>query len=476
MIGLQPSRARSEGASRTVRSYRWLRGFLRLAVRVFFRRFEVVDLEHIPPEGAVGVVFCGNHPNSLLDPVLITAATDRVVRFAAKDVLFRSRVLAPLLHAMGAVPIRRRRDHGGTPVSNEAAFEALERVLIEGGAMGIFPEGLSHDGAELERLKTGAARMSLRAKDRAPARRIAIVPTGLNYLRRNRFRSCALVQFGEPIEIDAHWLEAFRADERKAVRELTALIEQRLRALTINAPDWETIRVLDEVRRLYEPPRIPLEQRVELARRFNRYYPRLRDQPEIAALFRDVRAYLRERAALGVRDDMLARDPAAWELVLHAARYLVLLLVWLPLALPGAAIHVPLLLALALLGERIAPRKDVIATTKFVAGVACVLAAWLLSALAIGWWRGWPWGALALVLLPLSGYATLQVLRRLESLRHVGRTLLQMLTLRRELARLRRRRLALQQRIIEAVHRHKPADLELLFPTPPPDSEEEWTL
>ena len=34
-------------------------------------------------------------------------------------------------------------------------------VLDEGGAIGIFPEGLSHDASHLARLKTGAARLAI---------------------------------------------------------------------------------------------------------------------------------------------------------------------------------------------------------------------------------------------------------------------------------------------------------------------------
>ena len=93
----------------SLRLYSWLRMFLRLVVRVFFRQVEVVGLEHVPERGPV--IFAGNHPNSLIDPLLIVVSCGRVVRFAAKDVLFRSPFLRPVLRALGAVPIARRSDH-----------------------------------------------------------------------------------------------------------------------------------------------------------------------------------------------------------------------------------------------------------------------------------------------------------------------------------------------------------------------------
>jgi glycerol-3-phosphate O-acyltransferase / dihydroxyacetone phosphate acyltransferase len=71
--------------------YRILQWLLRVATRVFYRRLEVVGLGNVPATGAV--LFCGNHPNSLLDPILITAHCGRIVHFAGKDTLFESRLL-----------------------------------------------------------------------------------------------------------------------------------------------------------------------------------------------------------------------------------------------------------------------------------------------------------------------------------------------------------------------------------------------
>jgi glycerol-3-phosphate O-acyltransferase / dihydroxyacetone phosphate acyltransferase len=141
--------------------YRILAWFLRAVTRVFFRQIEVVGLENIPASG--GVLFAGNHPNSLIDPILIITTCGRKVHFAAKDVLFKRRLMRGVLRGLGAVPIQRRHDHDGdasrsaadapaggpggstAPVDNEGAFAAMFAVLADGGAIGIFPEGLSHD-------------------------------------------------------------------------------------------------------------------------------------------------------------------------------------------------------------------------------------------------------------------------------------------------------------------------------------------
>src|SRR5262245_63225314 len=103
-----------------------------------------------------------------------------------------------VLRGLGAVPIQRRDDRDGTahagaapgsaaasapgsPVDNESAFAAMFAVLASGGAIGIFPEGLSHDDSQLARLKTGAARLALGGAHRAAAP-ISIVPCGLTFI------------------------------------------------------------------------------------------------------------------------------------------------------------------------------------------------------------------------------------------------------------------------------------------------------
>jgi len=444
-------------------TYRLLARLLRFVVGVFFRRVEVAGGENIPDDGAV--IFVGNHPNSLLDPVLIIATCRRPVHFAAKDVLFRGRVMRAILGALGAVPVARRSDHDG-PVDNRAAFDALARVLADGGAMGIFPEGVSHDEAHLQRLKTGAARIALDAAARGLA--VRVVPCGLNYVRPKRFRSRVLVQYGEPILVDNALRTGgeggkMEGDEREAARALTEAIERALRALTVNADDWETVRVLDAARRLYQPHDVPLDVRAELQRRFNDVYPSVRALPDVRQVLERVRAYRDKLAALGLDDRDLRREMGAPEVIARVVQQLFLTLLWLPLAAPGIVLHAPLGLAIGFAGGRLTPRKDVLATTKLILGLAMVPLVWA-ALLGFAWWRfGFLVAAAALLLLALSGIATLKVLERGARLGRVLQAGLLVLGLRREVAALRAERAALERDVIAAVDRHRPPEMAPIF-------------
>jgi 1-acyl-sn-glycerol-3-phosphate acyltransferase len=429
--------------------------------RVFYRQIEVVGLEQVPADQPV--IFAGNHPNSLIDPVLIVTSCGRIVSFAAKDVLFKSRLLRVVLRAMGAVPIARREDHAQVSSQNEEAFEAMFEVLKHLGAIGIFPEGLSHDASQLARLKTGAARLALTATARN-AVTVRIVPCGLTFIHRKRFRSRVLIQYGPPLAIDEARLAAFRDDERAAVRALTDDLERALRGLTVNAEDWETVRVLDGVRRLYQPPHVSIEDRVELARRFNEHYPRVRERSDVSAFFARVVEYLARLETLGLTDRDLRDEMSAGQALGKTLRYLALILFWLPLAAPGALLHIPVVLLARVAGQTLAPRKDVVATTKMLVGILTVLAAYAAVVFAVAWKLGWATAVGAAVLFPLSGYATLKVLDRGASLRRGVKTLIGTLRLRAEVRSLRVERAALEAEVVRLVDAYRPADLQPLFP------------
>ena len=439
-------------------AYRILAWFLRVVTRVFFRQVEVVGLENIP-DGPV--IFAGNHPNSLIDPILIITTCGRKVHFAAKDTLFHGRIMRAVLRGLGAVPVARKRDHGETSAIgavNDAAFTHMFTVLGDRGAIGIFPEGLSHDDAHLAKLKTGAARLAIGGAARA-GRSIAVVPCGLTFIHPKRFRSRVLVQYGAPLAVHADG----------EVGQVTAEIDTALRRLTINAPDWDTVRALDTVRRLYQPQEISIEDRVELARRFNTYYGAVAAEPKVVALMARVQSYQDALDELGITDRELARDFSKLEVSARMFRHLALVAWWLPLCIPGAPLHLPTVVFARLAGPRLTPRKDVIATTKMIIGMLLVLLSYAAAVAVLGWKLGFDWALAAALVLPLSGWATLRVLDRLRLVRRAFGVLARRLRFRSEVRAMRARRAELATDVIRIVTEVKPPELAALFPPDHPE-------
>ena len=138
-------------------------------------------------------------------------------------------------------------DHEGRNQCPDGALRDLTQVLRDGGAMGSFPAWVGHDASQLVPLKAGAARIALGAAAKGCELPIFLVPVGLVYFTRNRFRSSVLVQFGQPIEIARPDASPGPAPTKSQVQELTSTLDEQIRDLTINAETWENIGGLDGV-------------------------------------------------------------------------------------------------------------------------------------------------------------------------------------------------------------------------------------
>ncbi len=130
--------------------FRLLSTALHAVFRLVFT-LEYFGEEHVPETGAV--IVAGNHP-SYLDPLLITLPIDRRIYFMAWDRLFAVPILGSILKQAGAFPVRL-----GTKDPN-AYNKALE-VLMDGRALGIFPEAGRTAEGPMNPLKTGTARLAI---------------------------------------------------------------------------------------------------------------------------------------------------------------------------------------------------------------------------------------------------------------------------------------------------------------------------
>ncbi len=128
---------------------RSLRAPARFVVR---RRFTVTvhGAEHIPDDGRP-VILASNHVG-IADGPLLAIFGSRPVHALTKKEMFEGR-LGRFLLTSGQVPLDRFN-------SDPAAVKACLRVLRDGGAVGIFPEG-SRGAGEFERFHRGAAYLGL---------------------------------------------------------------------------------------------------------------------------------------------------------------------------------------------------------------------------------------------------------------------------------------------------------------------------
>ncbi|KAJ5217376.1 hypothetical protein N7468_010384 [Penicillium chermesinum] len=194
-------------------------------------------------------------------------------------------------------------------VDQTAVYEAVFGRLNAGGCVGIFPEGGSHDRPSLLPLKAGVALMALGTLADNPDCGLKIVPTGMNYFHAHKFRSRAVIEFGNPLEVPKELVEQFkRGERREAVGALLEIIYQSLVAVTVTSPDYETLMVIQSARRLYNTKgkKLPLPMVVELNRRLVKGYAHYKDDPRIVSLRKEIASYNKQLRILGIRDHQVA--------------------------------------------------------------------------------------------------------------------------------------------------------------------------
>lgn len=376
------------------------------------------DIGRVGPDVPPGpVLLIANHPNSVMDALVVMKAARRRVRPLAKAPLFEQPLIGHALRGLSALPVYRPQDFPGETWRNEKTFEAAVEALQREEAVLVFPEGLSHSESSLAKLKTGAARIALDAEEASDWRLgLRVVPVGLTYERKHAFRGRVAVAIGRSLEV-RDWCDRRRADPWAAVESLTAAMRSALETVTLNLPSREDRILLDAAESLYaaEKRLAGPRDRVSLAPRLPRLQTFARalawlhvtDPERYAALGAAVMAYRQQLALLGVRrGDLPDRFP-----LLGVVRYVLsqgtLLLVAMPLALLGTLVwYLPYESPRASLGL-LRPPYEAVASLKLGTALLAFPLTYAVY-LAAAWWLGGLRSVIvAAVLLPLLGFIAL---------------------------------------------------------------------
>ncbi|HKA62843.1 MAG TPA: lysophospholipid acyltransferase family protein, partial [Methylomirabilota bacterium] len=214
----------------------------------FFKHVEVAQVGQVPADGPV--LLCINHPNNLIDSLLVGSVLRRKVHYLATAALFRNPLVGRFLTACGAIPVYRKQDDPTKMERNTDAFAACFRALEAGRVIGIYPEGTTHSESRVQRIKTGAARIALEYEASGRGRPLALVPVGLNFVARKSFGGHVRVSFGESIPLHAY-AAAYRTDPVKAVDALTTAIQQGMEAEVLHVARPERQDLIRAVEQIY---------------------------------------------------------------------------------------------------------------------------------------------------------------------------------------------------------------------------------
>ncbi len=190
------------------------KGYLLLTpiMRVLFRLYynpKIINKEVIPKDGPILIV--GNHKH-VYDQCLTIMATKRVIHYMAKKEYFDGK-MAWFFKLVGCIPVDRSiKDHNATD-------KAL-KVLNNGGAIGLFPEGTRNKTKDVFLLPFKFGTVSMAKKTNA-----TIIPFGLT--GDYKFRSKNLtIRYGTPFKVGDMDLEDAN---KKLYEEVERLMQENLK-------------------------------------------------------------------------------------------------------------------------------------------------------------------------------------------------------------------------------------------------------
>ena len=390
-------------------------GFARLLIHVFFQEVEVECGENLPASGPVVVV--ANHTNGLVDGLLLMATLRRYPRFLGKSTLFKIAPLWPFLKFAGVVPVYRAID-GASGDQNASAFATCDRILAQGGIVAVFPEGISHDEASLQPLKTGAARIALEGGIEGGAPDLVTVAVGLTYDAKARFRSRALVRVDQPAPV-ARRRECYERDSHEAVRRFTLDLADRLSAVSPSYASWAQATQLSQVAEIVvrQPQGIvspvPLADQVGVAEALAQVAQARPGDENLAELVATFAAYRRDLDLLGLSDSQLAAAYRRGHVRASSAWSVVKILAAVPVALVGVAVHIIPFQIMKQVAK--APRNEGMkATVKLLGCFASFTLVYAILGFFVGRALGAWLGLLAALAAPLCGYVSVRLGERVQ--------------------------------------------------------------
>ncbi len=391
--------------------YAIVRAVARFWIWFFFRRVDVRHRERLPERGPV--LLCINHPNNLIDSLLVGTVMRRKVHYLATSALFRNRLVARFLAACGVIPVYRRADDPDRMDRNEESFRACFDAFAHGRVIAIYPEGTTHAEARVQRIKTGAARIAL-AYEAADRGRLTIVPVGLSFEARKSFRGRVLVSFGEPVPIGPH-MGVFHDHPVKAVDTLTSEIQWAMEREVVHIEHMDMAVVARAVDEIY---RADLARELRDARgltdrqidpfRLSRAivdaiaYFGAREPERVERLWQRIQGYRAMLAEHRLRDETvrrhLERDSrrarVAWSWKAVAG---------LPLFAYGVAVNALPYFVPRRLAQHMARKETDYATIRILASVVAFPVFWTLETWLVGRWRGPAIAGVFALTLPVSG-------------------------------------------------------------------------
>ncbi len=219
--------------------YHFFKYYVRLCLFFYHKKINIIGIENIPKKEAV--LFISNHPNALLDPILIATNNPRSLYFLSRASVFKNKLIAKFLKTIHLIPVYRKRDGVDTLVKNRAAFSQSVALMHQNKTLYIAAEGSHNVKRHIRPLKKGFIHIILDTFKKYPDTDIKIVPVGLNYDTIISFPSSVSVCYGTAISAKKYYEVN---DVLQSIKNLLKVVKKELENVAVhieNIKDYDVI-------------------------------------------------------------------------------------------------------------------------------------------------------------------------------------------------------------------------------------------
>lgn len=232
--------------------YSLIKIIARLTLLFFFRRKIICGKSLRALKGPA--IIAANHPDSLMDAVVIGCCCSQQVHFTIRSDMFNNKLFKILLNRLNGIPVYRSSEEKGKLRENFNTIEHCKKILKNNGIIIIFAEGQTLHDWNIKPIKSGVSKIVRHAiNDEQLRTKLAVVPVGLTYSDYKHPAKTIIIQTGDslfPGNIDCQltdgmWRQAFNS---LLFQKLQPLIPCMRSEKSENIQAWQiVIKSLDSV-------------------------------------------------------------------------------------------------------------------------------------------------------------------------------------------------------------------------------------
>ncbi len=227
--------------------YHFIKPFIKLCLKIFFRRIEVEGLENVPKD--TPILFTPNHQSAFMDAIVVACAVPQPVHSVTRALVFEKPAIAWILKKLNMMPIYRIRNGIQNLAKNEATFDHCVDLLQHNQSVLIFPEGSQNVIKKVRPLSKGFSRIVFRAEESQDFNmNLQIIPVGINYSQTTQFRGDLYLRFGEPMTV-TDMQSLYQEQPQQAMNQLRKELQNQLQKEVVhigNTAHYDSFKFVSE--------------------------------------------------------------------------------------------------------------------------------------------------------------------------------------------------------------------------------------